>query len=154
MLLGEKKAIWACPKSTHDHIKQVIRKSNRANPGKTAQFDAVMRILFGERVAKKRPPKAPVPKGRNPSEFKTLVGTYRCAASGQVAYMRIDRNGRFKLSVELKNGAATGACSARECSVESIFGAAVGFTRSVKSFGIQRRAKTLILNNTTRCEKR
>ena len=149
-------AIKQCGSSLESHLVGVIAKSSAAYPSGYREFLGLNKVLFGKKLTSKRrsngttSTSGPVQRTEN----KAMAGTYRCAVAEQIAYLRIYRDGTFKLKVELQNGSASGTCSGSRCEIDSIYKSAIAFTGGVDSFSLQRRAKAVILNNKTRCELR
>jgi hypothetical protein len=164
VLALQKSKIQKCNTSDKNHVIGIIRASAKQHPDGYQELNQLLQDVFGLKISanktqntqnttapKNTPRSTEVPKR---TENKAMVGTYRCTASGQIAYLRIYRDGTFRLKVELQNGSASGTCSSNQCEIDSIYKSAIAFTGGVQSFTIQRRSTAIILNNKTRCELR
>jgi hypothetical protein len=155
-LLQLKAEINSCDVSTQKYLQGIIRAAANENPESYGHLNYLYSGLFGrtmtgvQRKATGSRSKTPTTTQRSGS----IVGTYQCQHKGQMAFMRIYRNGVFSLKLELESGSAQGLCKGNTCTVESINNNAIAFTGSVNSFAIKRTGNSLMINNSVRCEKK
>jgi len=160
-LLQLKSTVQQCEPTVKSHLINIIKKSSSTYSGSYKQFEKLSKALYGKRISSRKKtrsskttPTVSKSTQETRTENKAMVGTYRCASSGQIAYFRIYKDGTFRLKVELQNGSASGICSGAVCEIDSIYKSAIAFTGGVEHFTIKSRSKAIILNDKTRCELR
>lgn len=157
--LFHKSAIDGCDASKKSYLQGIIRASASENPESYGHLNYLYSELFGKSltgIKRKRSRTTSTTKRTTAVQKRSgsVVGTYQCKHNGQMAYMRIYRNGVFSLKLELEAGSAQGICKESACTIEAINNNAVAFTGSVNSFAVKRTGNALIVNNTVRCEKK
>jgi hypothetical protein len=156
-LLQHRDSIQQCNKVIRAQLSSIVQQSSKKYPSANKDLSYLSSKLLSRKINNKRTSSSnkrkTIPASKK-VDTQALVGTYRCASSGQIAYFRIYRNGNFRLKVELQNGTASGVCSGSTCEIESIYKSAIAFTGGVQSFKINQRANAIILNGRTRCELR
>ena len=148
-------AISQCDSNIQNHIKATLVASAAKYPKSRAHINYQYKELFGRDMRRGRRRSSSSKKSSTTStKTSGLTGTYRCSVQGQVAYLRIDRAGKFNLKVELKNGSAHGTCSGNTCEIDNIYKSAITFTGGIERFTIRERGNALVLNDSTRCVRR
>ena len=154
-LLFQKTAINGCTAEKQRYLQGIIRAAASANPESYGHLNYLYSELFGKRLTGvKRSRTASSGKQTSSKRSGSIVGTYQCKHNGQMAYMKIYRNGVFSLKLELESGSAQGVCKGKTCTIEAINSNAVKFTGGVNSFSVKRSGNALIMNKSIRCEKR
>jgi len=158
-LLFHKSAINGCKTSEKAYLQGIIRASATENPESYGHLNYLHTELFGKKLtgvkrSRARTGSTAKKRSSNKQRSGSIVGTYQCKHKGQMAYMRIYRNGVFSLKLELEAGSAQGICKESSCTIEAINSNAVAFTDSVNSFAVKRTGNALFINNTVRCEKK
>ncbi len=158
-LLHLKNEIQACDAYAQKYLQGIILTAANENPESYGHLNYLYQGLFGKKLTGVRRSKRvstgkASTKNASSRSSRSIVGTYRCNHNGDMAYMKIYRNGVFNLKLELKSGSAQGVCSGNTCSIESINNNAVAFTGGVNTFSVKRSGNALIMNNSVRCEKR
>ena len=151
-----KEAINQCDVNIQNHIKSALTTSSQKYSKGKAHINYQYKDLFGKDIKRTRRRRSSSSKKSSSSKRSSsgLTGTYRCSVQGQIAYLRIDRAGKFNLKVELKNGSAHGSCKGNVCEIDNIYKSAITFTGGIEKFKIRERGNALILNDTTRCVRR
>lgn len=154
-LLFHKTAIKGCSANNQRYLQGIIRAAANANPESYGHLNYLYSGLFGKRLSGvKRSSSANTGKQTSSKRSGSIVGTYQCKHNGQMAYMKIYRNGVFSLKLELESGSAQGVCKGKTCMIEAINSNAVKFTGGVNSFPVKRSGNALIMNKSIRCEKK
>ena len=158
-LLLHKSAIAECSASERAYLQGIIRASANENPQSYGHLNYLYTELFGKKLtgvqrSRVRTGSSAKSSSSNKQRRGSIVGTYQCKHKGQMAYLRIYRNGVFSLKLELEAGSAQGICKENGCTIEAINSNAVAFTDSVNSFAVKRTGNALMINNTVRCEKK
>ena len=156
-LLFHKSAINECSASERAYLQGIIRASANENPKACYHLNYLYSELFGKKltgVKRSRSQSGGTAKTTTTRRSGSIVGTYQCKHNGQMAYMRIYRNGVFSLKLELEAGSAQGLCKDSACTIESINSNAVAFTNSVNSFAVKRSGNALVINGNVRCDKK
>ena len=90
------------------YLQGIIRASANENPKSYGHLNYLYTELFGKKltgVNAGRRASGTTAKTTSPSrQSGSIVGTYQCKHKGQMAYMRIYRNGVFSLKLELRRG--------------------------------------------------
>lgn len=161
-LLQLSDAIAQCDSKARNYLGGIIAASAKANPESYAHLNYMYTELFGLKLKKPRRTGSPksssgttkTTSSTTESSSRSIVGTYQCKQGGQMAYLRIYRNGVFNLKLELENGSAQGVCSDSSCTIDSISNGAVNFTGGVNKFTVRRSGDSLLINGNVRCAKR
>ena len=156
-LLFYKSAIDECSASERAYLQGIIRASANENPKSYGHLNYLYSELFGKKLTGVKRPRGQssgTAKKTTKRRGGSIVGTYQCKHNGQMAYMRIYRNGVFSLKLELEAGSAQGLCKDNSCTIESINSNAVAFTNNVNSFTVKRSGNALVINGDVRCDKK
>lgn len=156
-LLQMQNEIQSCTPSTQRYLQGIIRAAANEHTDGYGHLNYLYSGLFGKKLTgvRKGGTTKKTTTGKSAGKRSgSIVGTYQCKHNGEMAYMRIYRNGVFSLKLELKSGSAQGVCSGSRCTIESINNNAVAFTDSVNQFSVKRTGGSLFINNKVRCEKK
>ncbi len=156
-LLHLQNEIQSCVPATQRYLQGIIRAAANEHADSYGHLNYLYSGLFGKKLTGVRRTGTAKKSTTGTSSKRrsgSIVGTYQCKHNGEMAYMRIYRNGVFSLKLELKSGSAQGVCSGSRCTVENINNNAVAFTDSVNQFSVKRSGNSLFINNKVRCEKK